>query len=345
MSRIVDCERHVAVLRLEDLYPYMSSDWVDRFRRTGFLLPAPERHPGGSVDKSTGARWTDFETISEDPDVGLTICVPHQAIPTAGWCETYLTAIYASALNAYFLDRGLPKSPDIRYALAISPHEPEMAVDEIARHASNPLVAAIVMPLVGINMGQRHYRPILKAAARHKLPVIVHPSGYEGNVPGTPLLGGVGPRFEGEYDCLISQVAAINIASLVYDGAFVDLPDLTVIFSGVGYEWLPPFIWRADSEWRNLRIDIPWVTKPPSAYIADNVRVMVDPIDVVPPEMMGAIFKGIPETTLIYGSNRPFNRAAGADVIRAFPEEVRDKVAFANAAATFRGLVEVTERV
>jgi len=42
---------------------------------------------------------------------------------------------------------------------------------------------------------------------------------------------------------------------------------------------LPTLMWRLDAEWKALRSEVPWVTKLPSAYLHDHVRLTSQPLE------------------------------------------------------------------
>lgn len=333
---VIDTQYHCAVPSLAALQPYFDDSTMERLRRTRFTLPEDFVHPGGGI-LPEGTKIPTAAEVAADISSETTakILVPHQIYPTAGWTDTYLCAGYAAALNNYFIDNWLPVDPRFKLAIAVSPHEPALAVAEIERLATNKRVVAIAMPVIAINLGQSHYRPILEAANKHKLPLIVHPSGQEGLVIGTPALGGVGPRQEGEYEALVWQVATANIASLIFDGVFLQLPDLKVIFSGYGFSWAPPFVWRANMEWRNMRIDVPWITEPPSQIASRHIRLVIDDLDSTPPEMLHHLVNVVPKGVLMYGSNGAFGLIKEDVLLAALPDGARADVASGNAAATF----------
>jgi predicted TIM-barrel fold metal-dependent hydrolase len=331
---IIDCECHAAAGKLADLLPYMHEGWQERFTRTAFALPNGNVHPGeGRLDKPVAGPREVAEVLPDG--VTAAILVPHQVMAVANWTDTKLCSVYASALNRYFLDHWLPADPRFRFALAISPHEPDLAAAEIREHGRKPGVVAIAMPLLAVHFGHRHYRPILEAAAEFGLPVIVHPGGKEGTITGTPALGGIGPRHAGEYHALIWQVAGVNISSLIYDGVFVELPELKVVFAGFGFEWAPPVLWRINAEWRALRIDIPWVTEPPAFYMARNIRLVASSVGAAPVPMIRHLANLLPEPVLLYGSNHPFSAGSGQEMLDAMSDKLRPRVAHLNAAATF----------
>lgn len=331
-QEIIDCQIHCGTPSLEDIYPYMESGWVDRFRRVDFHLP-PVRGHSGRLESPADPLPSAIPSML-GPNVRAAVAVPHQALPTANWTDTRTCAVFASALNGYMVDHVLPADPRLRLALAISPHEPHLAAAEIEKHAGNPRVVAAVMPMLATHLGATHYRPILEAAARHNIVLVIHPTGKEGTVTGTPALGGIGPRFVGEHDCLVWQVAAVNISSLIYDGLFAEFPDLVVAFADFGFEWLAPVQWRLDAEWRALRVDVPWVTEPPSAYVGRNIRILVSERGETPEKEFAHLASIVPPSSLMFGSNRPFETEPPS-WLELLPDETRERVAWKNAAETF----------
>ena len=331
---MIDCEHHLAIPALQNLLPYMEEGWAARFRRTGFSLPSAREHPGGG--SLGGAAPTAAEAAAAlASEIQVALLLPQQAFPVAGWTDTLLCSVYTAAVNRYVREHWIPASERFRMAVAVSPHEPDLAAAEIERYAADPAVAAVVMPMLATHLGQSFYRPILAAASRHRLPVVIHPSGREGTIVGAPILSGMGPRYPGEYHTLIWQVAATNIASMVYDGTFTEFPDLQVVFAGFGFEWLPNVAWHADMEWRNLRIDIPWVTEPPSTVMGRHVRVVVDDLGATPPLAAADLAGLLPEGTLLWGSNAPFATSTATEVLAAMPAALRERVACGNAEAAF----------
>jgi predicted TIM-barrel fold metal-dependent hydrolase len=336
-ERIIDSECHPLVPTVEDLFPYMQPAWEERFVRTAFVLPRGVPHPG----RDTGLELGDVPPTPEEfagrlpAELEAAILIPSQVMPSAGWCDHALSAAYAAAVNDYVIDRWLPADARLKVAIAVAPHNPEAAAAEIRRHAEDPRVVAICTSLLAVNMGHRHYEPIYEAAAEFALPLVVHPGGSEGVAIGPPTLGGVGPRSAEERYTLLPQVAQANIASLIYDGIFTRFPRLKVVFAGFGFDWVVPLLWRADMEWRNLRIDVPWVTKSPSEYTAEHIRLVVDDLGGAPPQTAQGIAELVPEEVLLYGSDRPFATGNPEDVLKGIPEGLRQRVALANAQQTF----------
>ena len=338
LESVFDAELHPLIESREQLLSHVADEsWRERLRSGEFGVPPASPHPGAEVEgRKVPAAATDPAAVAAalGEEVEAALLVPAQAMTTAGWLNHGMAATFCAALNDLLVAEWLLAEPRFRLALAVAPHDGAVAAEEIERLASNPAVAAVCMPLIAVNMGQRHYHPIYAAAERHGLPVIVHPGGFEGSVIGPASLGGVGPRTPEETFSMLPQVAMANLASLIYDGAFQRFPELRVVFAGFGFSWAPPVLWRADSEWRGLRVDVPWLTRPPSEYVADHVRFMVDSACELRPEAwrVGAM---LPPSSLIYGSDLPFGEGDAERALAGAPEDMRERIAVGNARETF----------
>ena len=72
--------------------------------------------------------------------------------------------------------------------------------------------------------------------------------------------------------------------------------------SSAGFAWLPAFMWRFDKEWRGLRREMPWATRPPSEYMREHVRLTLQPFD------------GPPDAAELLARDRPARLRRAADV-------------------------------
>jgi predicted TIM-barrel fold metal-dependent hydrolase len=77
----------------------------------------------------------------------------------------------------------------------------------------------------------------------------------------------------------MAQVFASQVTCLISEGVFDQWPSARVTLIEGGWTWLPAHMWRADKEWRNLRMIVPWVRRPPSTYIREHMRFTIQPID------------------------------------------------------------------
>lgn len=337
-ATLVDCERHAVVTDVGDLVPHLDAASALRLTQGEFKLPPLGPHPGVEIEGRTleGAGDPARAAAALGPDVAAALLVPSQPLTSSGWLNHKIAQTFASAVNDHVLASWIPADDRFRLALAVQPHDPEMAAEEIRRVGAHPKVAAVSLSLIRVNMGQRHYHPIYAAASELGLPVIVHPGGFEGSVVGPAELGGVGPYTAEEGFSLIPQMAMANLSSIVYDGVFERFPDLKVVFAGFGFAWAVSLLWRADAEFRNLRIEVPWLTRPPSEYVAEHVRFVVDGAGEVPSDIGWRLAEMLPESLLLYGSDAPFLTRSPGEALAGMPEALAGGVLAGNARATFR---------
>jgi uncharacterized protein len=339
---VVDCEHHVVAESLDDLAPHLQSGWLERLRRSEFRMPRPGPHPGVQLEGRRLTRGSDPAEAARrlDDAVSHAVLIPSQVLVSSGWLGHTVSAVFASAMNDHVVARWLPADPRFRFAIAVSAHDGELAAAEVRRLGGHPGAVAVCLSPVAVNLGQRHYHPIYAAAQEHGLAVIVHPGGFEGNVVGPAVLGGVGPRTPEETFSLLPQIAMSNVASLLYDGVFERFPELRVVFAGFGFSWAPPVLWRMDTEWRGLRVEVPWVTMPPSEYAAEHIRFVVDAAAELGPDAW-TVASMMPGETLVWGSDEPFADGRPHEVLDQAPAELHDGLAYANAETTFPSLQRV----
>jgi predicted TIM-barrel fold metal-dependent hydrolase len=335
---IVDCEHHVVVDALDDLVAHLPGSWGKRLRMGEFAMPRTGPHPGVELEFRNvpdGASDPATAAAALDPAVSHALLIASQPLVSSGWLGHKMAAVFCGAVNDHVIARWLPADPRFHFAVAVAAHDGELAAEEIRRVGTHPAAAAVAFSPVDVNLGRRHYHPIYAAAAELGLPVIVHPGGFEGNVVGPAELGGVGPRTPEDMYCLLPQVAMSGISSLIFDGVFGRFPDLRVLFAGFGVSWAPPLLWRMDAEWRGLRIEVPWVTQPPSQIAAEHIRLVADQAVEHTEPGTWALAAMLDERMLVWGSDAPFAGAAPGAPLASVPESLRERLASVNALDTF----------
>lgn len=333
-QRIVDFQLHPLIERIDDLAPYLDRAWVERFTTSEFRMPASSAHPGTNIEaRRVGHSAYDPASMARELDsaTALALLTPAQPLTTAGWLNHSMATRFCAAVNDNIIEQWLPADTRYRFAISVAPHDPIAAAAEIRRHGANPNAAAVSLALLDVNMGQEPYHPLYEAACEFGLPVVVNPSGFEGGTRGPSTLGGVGPRTPEEVYSILPQVAAANVGSLIFEGVFTQFPDLHVVFAGFGFDWAVSALWRLDLEWRSLRVEIPWVTRPPSEYAAHHLNLVVDASSGVPSQNTWALAEMLPRDVPLWGSDRPFDLAGGlAEVFQHAPAELRERILTTN---------------
>jgi predicted TIM-barrel fold metal-dependent hydrolase len=244
----------------------MSQPWQERLSTLAEAIECP----GAPMEEIT-ADWLGSDQEAE------ALLVP--MVRLNAWSDALLAGAVAQAANEYFIREWLSLDERLRLAILLPAQSPAVAADEIRRHGANPQVIAAVMPLINTLLGDSYYQTIYEAAQDADLTLVVHPTGAEGVYLGAPALAGGTSFSAGERSVLVYQVAQANLNSLVLQGVFHRFPRLRFLFSGFGFGWLPPLLWRMDMDWRRLRIETPWVAKLPTDYVLEHVWLTISAIE------------------------------------------------------------------
>lgn len=308
---IVDYDRHVAVSDYADLFGHMSQSWRKHFERDEFV---------GSVrDAAAHIRMTDrfgddvLEGSPPGPDVGLSLAIPHQGLTINGWADQVAAKAFIEALNSHSQQvwaDGLAR----RAAILVTPHDPAWSARVIRERAAAPQFAAVALPLSPTLMGSELFDPIYAAACGTGLPLVVHFSGVEGRYLGAPPLAGGVHRTAFARAALMPQLAESQIASLCFGGTLAKYPSLQVLFSGFGFGWLPSLAWRLDREWRTFRHDVPWVLRPPSEYLFEQIWLSTWPVREAAADWEPLFAGRRAQTRIVYGSHDPIDGDTVAEV-------------------------------
>ncbi|MEF8851702.1 MAG: amidohydrolase family protein [Haloarculaceae archaeon] len=187
------------------------------------------------------------------------------------------------AYNDWVLDEWTSRDDRLHASIGLVPHAPEESAAEIRRLGDHPdMVQAISGTGTRIPIGQPEYWPVFEAAEEADIPVAMH-IGPKGDVgighPNTPA-GQSSNYTEGHIAQSINCYG--QVASLVLEGVFEEFPDLTFVCIEGEFGWVPDLLWRMDRNWEALREEAPWLSRPPSEYVLDNVRFTTQPIPEPP---------------------------------------------------------------
>jgi predicted TIM-barrel fold metal-dependent hydrolase len=355
---VVDCDVHPHWRNgFGDLEPYLSEAWKKRLGIGHAEAWAKEVYASHvSVPKNVlyanpvGVMRRD--TVPEDGSVpcgdpafvagdhldalGIdrAILVGGSVLGLGGLPDADLASVVASAHNDWLSEVWLEADPRYRGSLVVAPQDPQQAAAEIDRAGDRPGFVQVQLPLLNVLMGDRYYFPIYEAAERHGLPVAVHPNSIDGIFAKGPTLAGGVYTYYTEWHTALSQVFHGNTISLVCQGVFERFPGLKIVICEGGVAWLLDVMWRLDKDWRSLRDEVPWLTRLPSEYIVDHVRLTTQPF--VEPEKRSHLHALLEivhaEKTLLYSSDYPhwdFDHPERA--LAGVPDETRSRVLSGNA--------------
>ncbi len=349
---IIDCDVHPSVANHDLVMPYMAKAWRRVFEdaeytvvgRTPDRLPYPynrdlradARTPNGGPEGSDAAFTA--KQLLDRYQIDRALLLPMQPGVVANWTDAERASVYVRAMNDYFLDNWVGLDDRYRMALTVSPLDPNQAGREIRRYAGRYGIAAIWLPLLNLALGDRHYYPILKAAADCGLPVVFHPNGAEGNALASPGFAAGRPNQYPEWKSLLPQIAQSALASAIFEGVFERYPNLKVIFVEFGFSWVAASLWRMDQNWRDLRSVVPWVTKRPSEYVLESVRFTTQPMDDRdrPEELWSMLDLMHADRILMFSSDYPhYDNDDPFRSLGKLPDRLRMQIAHGNARSTF----------
>jgi predicted TIM-barrel fold metal-dependent hydrolase len=283
-SGIVDVDVHPVPKSADEIKARMSMPWRDRYqgeRRSFFNNPVhgtrldsvPAEGPAGSDPSLMRSQLIEEFGVAYAVLISRTFCNIHPD-PDYG-------AAIASAFNEWMAETWLSESNSdgvFKGSITIAQQDPSAAVEEISRWAAHPHFIQVAMDSgARLPFGQRYYYPIYEACERFGLPLSIHP-GTEGmGINHQPTPGY--PTHYIEWHCAMSLSFQAHLISMLTEGIFERFPGLRVVFVEGGVAWLAPLMWRLDSYWKALRVEIPWVRRPPSEYLRDHVRLGTQPLE------------------------------------------------------------------
>ncbi len=286
--RLVDCDIHNAITP-EALLRYLPSRWQIYYREFG-----RRQLPGDFYPKATplacrtdawpptgGPPGSDLDFLRQQLldawPIEWGILNPLVTIQNR---ERDYDAAIATAANDCQVAEWLEPEPRLRASLLVPFEDPPLAVAEIARRADDPRFVQVLVPSrTAARIGQRHYWPMLAAAADAGRPVAMHFGGWAG---GVPISGAGWPAYYLEYHTGMSQTFQAQLISLICEGVFEEIPNLKIIFVEAGLGWIAPMLWRMDRSWQQLRRETPRVRRLPSEYFRQHFWLTTQPIEEPP---------------------------------------------------------------
>jgi len=280
---LVDCDVHSQILGDVRIADYLPEHYRER---RGVSTPgSPWSNPHGVVrrDVGPGEDQTAYEALCEqhfdafDLDYGVLNRGP-LALGVAPDAD-YAAAI-ARAHNEELIDRWLDRDDRFLGSMLVAPQAPQAAAAEIRRVGDHPRIVQVLMSSasgLGLPYGRQQFWPIYEAAAEADLPVAIHP-GTEGRGTAHPPTGAGYPSRYVEWHTVLPANYIGHLTSLLTEGVLVEYPDLRFVCIEGGLAWVPHLMWRLDKNWKALRVQTPWLEKPPSEYLREQIRFTTQPI-------------------------------------------------------------------
>ena len=342
---LIDTDVHEGFSGLGDLVPYLPppfNDWIAQGAWRGFAQPFCYTSPGNGnraddVSDDGSPSVSDYglmrDQVLDRYDVTHAVLTGY-FYPTMLKMQYQLATALASAYNDFVAEQWLARDPRFIGSIQIFARDPAAAAREIDRMADHPQMRQVLLPVVGdIAYGEPQYRPIFAAAERNGLQIAFHHTTHaEGPY-------GMGMTYL-ERHTLIPVAVMPQVISLICNGVFDAYPNLRFMVLEGGFSWLPHVMWRLDREYRQGRIEVPWIRKLPSEHIRERLRLSTQPTEDISSAQWESLvdLMGTDEI-LVFSTDYPHFDFDDPDaaIPRALPESLREKILWKNA-ADFYGL-------
>ena len=344
---IADVDVHEGMRSITELKPYLPTEWHMYFNRDslGRLPPKyPILHPHGGTrldvihpDGSSDDMFPDRvrEQLLEAHGITAAMLVGTYVHQFTAMPQGKFAAALATAYNDWLIATWLSVDTRFKGSVAVAAQEPELAAREIDRVGDHPSMVQVNLPMPSPQLpwGDERYYPIWDAAVRHDLRVAFHVSPPAG-LFGPPSAHGW-PTSYMELRCIYPLAFQAGLASLVCNGVFEKYPRLRVVLLEGGFSWVPGMMWKLDQSWAALRREVPWLKRPPSEYVRENVRFGTQPIEEPPdPKQLLQIIDMLgSDEMLMFATDYPhwdFDAPEFA-LPKGLPEGMRKKILWENA--------------
>ena len=344
----IDCDLHPHVPGVATLLPYMDEYWrhtlVERGIETLESASFPPNAPTTARADWRSAKGQPPSTVAQLQAQaldrwGTAIGILNPLFPVQLPFSRDMSAAFARAANDWVRAEWLDRDARLRAAI-ILPNGVDEAVAEIERLAPDTRFVQGLVPCMGeIPLGRREWWPVHAALERHGLALGIH-AGSAWRHPPTSV-GWPSWHVE-EYTSNVYGFQA-SLASLVTEGALGRHPGLKVVLIESGVTWLPGFLWRLTKSWKGVRFEIPWVDRPPSEIVRDQVRLTIRPLDA--PEEADTIARILDhlrsDEMLLWSTDWPHAHFEGDAIIPpGLPEGLLPKIMVENPRATYARLRE-----
>lgn len=341
---VIDVDVHEMLKSTRDLVPYLAEPWRSNITERGWQmerrLPYVQMSVAGldradAKPRDGGPGGSDYELMREQVldryNVSHVVLTGLFYTSTMhGWYE--FASALSSAYNDWLIDRWLSRDSRLKGSVHVAAQDPKTAAREIDRVGSHPQMVQVMLPLTDhLLYGDPYFDPIYEAAQRNNLVVAMHQSGATTTTHGYM-------RYFIEWHTGICQAWMTQLISLIGSGVFSRFKDLRVAMIEGGFTWVPHLMSRFDQQYRQLRVEVPWVEKFPSQYIRDHVRFSTQPMEQMTAKQFLDVIDWMgSDELLMFSSDYPHWDFDSPEECfpSGIPETLRRKILFENAAAFY----------
>jgi predicted TIM-barrel fold metal-dependent hydrolase len=100
---------------------------------------------------------------------------------------------------------------------------------------------------------------------------------------------------------------------------------------------VPWLMERLDQQYRELRIEVPWVKRLPSDHMRDSVRISTQPVGITAKQFAQVVEISDSERIFVYSSDYPHYDSDVPDQVlgRGLPDDLRRRISYQNAEETY----------
>lgn len=310
----IDCDIHPRVPDIKALTRFMDDYWrevievrgIESFETIAYPDKAPitirpdyRKAEGGRADEDAGRT---AKALLDPHGFSTAICNCLYAVQMIR--DEHLAAAFASAVNDWVRVEWLDRDPRLRGSIVVPIQSVERAVDEVNRCAADPRFVQVLFLAMGEQpLGKSMFWPIYRAAEKHGLTIGIHAgSSYHHAITGSGW-----PSYYAEDYASQALGFHAQLGSLVAEGVFVKFPGLKAVMIESGVTWLPPYLWRFSKFWKGIRLEVPWIDRPPGEIVRDHVRLTMQPFDApADPDVVRRAIDQLPSTDmLLFASDFP----------------------------------------
>ena len=346
-TAIIDTDVHIYFPSPDVLRSYLSERWQAYHRTIGQrgyegcnyprAMPNAARHDAWPEDGTPPGSNLAFLQAQLMDEWGMEFGVLNPLVGAGYERNLDFAAAYSRATNEWQEAEWLEPDPRLRGSIIVPWEDGELAAAEIDRWGSHPgFVHVLLIARTKEPLGRRKYWQMYEAACRHEQPIAIH----FGGAGGGPITGTGYPAHYIEDHGGMPQTFQAQVISLIFEGVFQRFPSLKFVLIEGGFAWIPPLLWRMDEAWRQLGIDVPHVTEPPSEIFRRHFWVSTQPMEEpFQPEQFRQLLDHLDmDDHLLFATDYPHWDFDSPD--RAFPiqldEERRRKIMAENARRLYR---------
>lgn len=341
----------------EDLADYFDLGWRQAIMRPGdrggpigvkakWLYVDPQGEHRLDAYPATGVPGSDpaltVRQLVEENDCGRVVLGYKEGILATGINNYLLARVVTRAANRWTIERWFDRDPRFHGMVLVTSAVPETAAADIREFGAHPRMVGVALGANGLGRGFGHavHHPIHEAAAELGLPLVLQAgSDAVSSLDATPTAGGL-PATYAQYATHAPHAMMGHVASLIMQGVFERFPSLRVLCVGGGAMWLPAYAWRLDYWFKTNFREAPWLTRLPSEYLADHLRLATHSLEApADTARLAAALRTWPgiERQLVYASAYPERTSESpTSISRRLPSEWHAAVFHDNASELFR---------